>query len=122
MNNNYSQLFTSLTNSIDGFVNEVKNIKSTLMATDEWTVKDELCHIVFWHENYVANYRALSKGETPPLPEGMSTINMAGVLSLRKFTIKELIYRLYEANELLYKYIVKERIPRMTYSKRRSHL
>ncbi len=71
----------------------------------------------FWHENYAVNYEALSIHETPPLPEGMSTINIAGVLSLRKLSIKELIRRLYSANESLYDCIVVKKVPRMTYSK-----
>ena len=111
------ELFTILSGSIDVFVREVENKKATAMATDEWCVKDELCHIVFWHENYAANYEALSKHETPPLPEGMSTINMAGVLSLRKCSTKELIRRLRKANESLYDCIVVKKVPCMTYSK-----
>ncbi len=87
------------------------------MATDEWTVKDELCHIVFWHENYAINYKALAEHKDPLLPEGMSTINMAGVLSLRKYPIKELITRLREANDSLYNSIIVKKVPQMTYSK-----
>ena len=87
------------------------------MATDEWTVKDELCHIVFWHENYAANYKALAEHKDPPLPEGMSTINMRGVASLRRRSIKELIARFYLANLSLRKSIIKNKVPRMTYSK-----
>lgn len=115
--NSTNELFSLFTDSIESFIHEVKRKKSTLMATDEWTVKDELCHIVFWHENYAANYEALAKHKNPPLPEGMSTINMAGVLSLRKFSIKELIKRLLKANKSLYYSIVVKKIPQMTYSK-----
>ena len=87
------------------------------MATDEWTVKDVLCHIVFWHENYAVNYKALANHGEPPLPEGMSTINTAGVLSLRQYSIKDLIKRLQRANDSLYESIVEKKIPRMTYSR-----
>lgn len=114
---NIKELFSLLADSVEAFICEVKNKKSTLQATDEWTVKDELCHIVFWHENYAANYEALAKNEEPSLPEGMSTINMAGVLSLRKYSIKELIRRLLKANKSLYNSIVIKEVPRMTYSK-----
>lgn len=117
MNTSYNELFSSFTDSIEAFIHEVKNKKTTLMATDEWTVKDELCHIVFWHENYAANYEALANHKDPPLPQDMSTINMAGVLSLRKHSIKELISRLYKANKSLYNSIVVKKVPRMTYSK-----
>jgi len=117
MNNNYKVLFKIFSDSVLAFIHEVKSKKSGLMATDKWTVKDELCHITFWHENYAANYKALARIKDPPLPEGMSTINMAGVLSLRKCTIKELTERLLKANKSLYNSIVIKKVPRMTYSK-----
>jgi hypothetical protein len=117
MTKDYKQLFDNLSNNLDIFIEKVKKKKLTLMATDDWTVKDELCHITFWHENYAANYKALAEHIDPPLPEGMSTINMAGVMSLRKFSIKELIKRLRKANKSLYTSIVVSKVPRMTYSK-----
>lgn len=117
MDNSYNKLFSTFSSSIEDFIHEIKNKKSTLKATDEWTVKDELCHIVFWHENYAANYKALAKHEDPPLPQGLSTINMAGVISLRKYSIMELINRLRKANESLYNSIVVMKVPRMTYNK-----
>lgn len=117
MNQNYNGLFTTLSDNIETFIHEVKSKKSDLMGTDEWTVKDELCHIVFWHENYAANYKALADHKDPPLPEGMSTINMAGVMSLRKYSIKKLITRLNSANKSLHKSIVEKKVPQMTYSK-----
>ena len=117
MKNKYTELFVIFTESIENFINEVKNKKSTLMATKEWTVKEELCHIVFWHENYAANYKALAENVEPILPEGMSTINVAGVRSLRGRSIKELISRLRKANDSLFLSIVDKKVPRMTYSK-----
>ena len=117
MSNDYKKLFDEFTDSVEAFIYEVKNKNSRLMATDEWTVKDELCHITFWHENYAANYKALAEHKEPPLPEGMSTINMAGVLSLRKYSIKKLFMKLIEANKSLKKSIVDNKVPRMTYSR-----
>jgi hypothetical protein len=117
MSSGYNELFSAFTDSVEAFIHEVQSKKSTLMATDEWTVKDELCHITFWHENYAANYEALVRHEDPPLPEGMSTINMAGVLSLRQYSIRELIEKLQKANKSLYESIIIKQIPRMTYNK-----
>jgi hypothetical protein len=113
----YKELFTILSVAIEVFIDEVKNKKFSLMATDEWSVKDELRHIVFWHENYAANYKALSEHKNPPLPDGMSTINMAGVLLLKKYSIKTLINKLQIANKSLYNSIVVKEVPQMTYSK-----
>jgi hypothetical protein len=117
MKTRYQELFEVFTANVEAFIAEVKKKKLGLMATSEWTVKDELCHITFWHENYAANYEALAKHKTPPLPESMSTINMAGVLSLKKCSIKELISRLQKANDSLKESILKHKVPEMTYSK-----
>lgn len=117
MDNSYNKLFASLSESIETFIQEVKNKKNTLKATNEWTVKDELCHIVFWHENYAANYKAQVEHKDPPLPEGMSTINMAGVLLLQKYSIDKLIKKLQKANKSLYDSVVIKKVPQMTYSK-----
>ena len=113
----YSQLFLLLTEAVKAFLNETAKHNLRDMATEEWSVKDELCHIVFWHENYAANYKALAEHKDPPLPEGMSTINIAGVMLLRKHPLKKLIKRLYQANKSLHKSIVEKKVPRMTYSK-----
>lgn len=117
MKANYQELFTTLSINIDAFIEEVKGKKLGMMATNEWTVKDELCHIVFWHENYATNFKALARHEDPPLPEGMSTINQRGVVSLRKFSQKELISKLHKANKSLKESIVDKQVPEMTYSK-----
>lgn len=117
MKNKYNELFTQLSLYIDDFIGEVLAKKSGMQTTDEWTVKDQLCHIVFWHENYAANYKALVDHKIPPLPEGMSTINLAGVLSLRKHSTSKLIARLEAANESLHTSIVIKKVPMMTYSK-----
>lgn len=34
------------------------------------TARDVLCHLVFWHREYVAISRALLEGQEPPLKEG----------------------------------------------------
>lgn len=117
MKTKYQELFIYLSKNIEIFIEEVNRKKLSLMATDEWTVKDELCHIVFWHENYAANYQALAEHKNPPLPEGMSTINQRGVSSLRRYSAKELVIRLKKANQSLGKSIIDKQVPEMTYSK-----
>lgn len=117
MDENCEELFSTLTSSIELFIQAVRSKKSTLKATDEWSVKDVLCHIVFWHENYAANYEALANDEIPKLPENMSTINMRGVKPLRKYSMKDLISRLRIAHKSLSVSILEKRVPRMTYSK-----
>lgn len=110
-------MFVELSEKLEILVKEVRRKNSSLMATEEWTVKDELCHVVFWHETYAANYRALAAHQEPVLLEKTSTSNISGVASLRKYSIKELINRLNKAQEVLYTSIVEKEVPRMTYSK-----
>lgn len=121
MNSNdhsYEEAFAKMSDNLDIFVKEVNNKKYDLMATDKWTVKEVLCHIVFWHTNYAANYKALVLNETPPLLEGPGyTLNEEGVKSLRKFSVPNLIEKLYSAQASLYDSIVIHKIPQMTYKK-----
>ncbi len=116
MNNKYDELFAILSNNLATFINTVKRKKSTLMATEQWSVKDELCHIVFWHEMYASNYQAQADNVAPILPDEMSTINDRGVKSLRKYSIKTLLKRLLDADKSLYINIVEKKIPSMKYS------
>jgi len=113
----YSQEFSLFSQSLEHFISEVNNQKLTRMATDEWTVKDVLRHIVFWHENYAANYKAQVEHTEVPLPEQMSTINKRGVALLKRCTKKELLERLDIAHKSLFQSIVEKKIPSMTYSK-----
>lgn len=122
VNKNYTLLFAELSRNIDLFIKEVDRKRSSLMATDEWSVKDVLCHIVFWHENYADNYRALAENENPPLLVGPGyKLNKDGVAGLRKYSRSELVKRLLKANRSLYKSIVMKGVPKMTY-KRDGHI
>ncbi len=116
MSQTYAALFDALTQKLELFLEVVKSKKSTLMATDEWTVKDVLCHIVFWHEQYAANYASLAAHTTPVIPKlSANKLNMPGVRSLRTYSIKQLIERLQTAHASLYSSIVEKKVPRMTY-------
>jgi hypothetical protein len=114
----YSQLFEQLSNNLNIFIQAVYGKKSGLLATDKWTVKDVLCHIVFWHENYAANYHALALNRPPPLLDGPGyKLNPEGVASFRNFSTPELINRLHQAQSSLYQSIVVNKVPQMTYKK-----
>ncbi len=88
------------------------------MATDEWTVKEVLCHIVFWHENYAANYKAMANNQEPLLLDApFYKLNKEGVLQLEKFSIENLIKRLQKAQNTLRIQIIEKKVPQMTYKK-----
>lgn len=118
MSQKYKQLFADLSTTIDSFVEMVRSKKSTLMATDQWSVKDVLCHVVFWHQLYAANYKSLAERRTPVIPEYPAyKLNLPGVKSLRKYSIKNLVSLLDSAHKSLFVSIIKNNVPRMTYNK-----
>lgn len=113
----YSELFNKLSESVDNFVKEVNNHNFSKMATDEWTVKDELCHIAGWHEYYAQNYAAQASGTKPFLfvSRGGLTRNQEMVEKLKNKSKKYLIDLLNKAHASLYHSIVIKKVPRMTY-------
>ena len=113
----YSQLFLLLTEAVKEFLQEVKKHKLQDMATKEWTIKDELCHIVFWHNYYAQNYAAVAAGILPFLfvSKGGSTRNQEGVTALNRKSYRYLLALLNRAQTSLYNSIVVKKVPKMTY-------
>lgn len=120
---NYSELFELLERTLHEFILEVNKQKLHNMATNEWSVKDELCHIVFWHRYYPQNYSALAKGEEPVVftSSGGSTRNQDGVNSLRAKFKDELLTMLLDAQKELYMYIVDKKVAEMNYTNRKRY-
>jgi len=113
----YSQLFSLLAKAVTSFENEVNKHQLGEKATDEWTVKDQLCHIAGWHEYYAQNYAALASGTKPFLfvSKGGSTRNQEGVDKLKNKSKKFLLTILEKAHASLYESIVVKQVPGMTY-------
>lgn len=120
---NYAELFSLLDKTVENFVKEVNNQQLRNKATDVWSVKDELCHIVFWHTYYAQNYSALAKGEKPVVfpSAGGSTRNQEGVNSLKGKSKDELIQLLDNAQKSLYESIVIKKVPAMDYTNRKRY-
>jgi hypothetical protein len=113
----YSQLFLLLTEAIKAFIQELEKHGLRDMATEKWTVKDELCHIAFWHNYYAQNYASLAGGTRPFVfsSKGGSTRNQEGVDKFRRKSRKDLIAIINDAQSSLYKSIVIKKVPKMTY-------
>lgn len=122
-NTDYSELFLNLTYSLEGFLAELNKHALQEMATDKWSVRDLLCHIVFWHRYYAQNYAALALGEKPRVftSKGGSTRNQEGVDSLKNTSKEELIKLLHGAHKSLQHSIVVKKVPAMNYTDRRSY-
>jgi hypothetical protein len=116
MTKDYKELFKALSDSLDLFIREVHMHNLKDMATDEWSVKDELSHISFWHTYYAKNYESSASGTTPFVFKGSSTRNRESVRKLRHYSRKELINKLNRAQISLYESIVIKKVPQMTYT------
>jgi len=68
----------------------------------EWTEKDVLGHIVFWHESFARNVQALTRGHEPNVLKGkLSEVNLRSVESTRPHSIPSLLARLQEAQHVI---------------------
>lgn len=115
---NTVELFEKLSNTLEDFKNELSKHPLNKKVTDNWTVKDILCHVTFWHMNYAQNYSALAKGIEPPLLQGpYYMINEYGVKKLRKNSTQMLLKKLDEAHKSLEDSILKKGVKKMTYKK-----
>lgn len=123
MINDYSKLFLTLTRSIDEFVVEVSKHNLSDIATPEWSVKDVLCHIAYWHRYYAENYASQAAGKDPFVftSKGGSTRNQKGVDEMKLMSKSELISSIKKSHSSLYKSIVIKGVPQMTYIKPRTY-
>ena len=71
-------------------------------VSDEWTVKDVLGHITFWHASFARNVDDLAHGRTPtPLKGKLGDLNQRGVEESRACTLTEIIARFEAAHEVI---------------------
>ncbi len=119
----YVQSFAVLDETIQLFIQAVNSQPLQATATDEWSVKDVLCHVVFWHRYYAQNYAALAKGEHPVVftSKGGSMRNQQGVNSLKDSSKDNLITMLQAAQQTLHECIVVNRVPSMSYTTRKKY-
>ncbi len=119
----YSQQITTLGERLQTFVQEINRQNVLNMATDKWSVKNVLCHIVFWHRYYAQQYAALANGKTPFIfkSSGGSTRNQGGVESMKHSSKSELIKLLFDAQQLLSKSIMEKNVSEMNYTDRKTY-
>lgn len=119
----YRILFSQLSLSLEEFIEEIDKHSLHNIVSGTWSVKDVLCHIVYWHTYYANQYDALAKGQKPFIfsSRGGSTRNQDGVNSLKPKSKKDLIMLLKKSNASLYQSIVIKEIPSMSYTNRRHY-
>lgn len=113
----YPQLFLLLTEAVQGFIYEVDKHDLSDMASREWTVKDQLCHVAGWHDYYAQNYAAMANGTAPFLfaSRGGSTRNQEMVEKLKHKSKSFLVAKFNNAHTSLQESIVMKKVPKMTY-------
>lgn len=73
-----------------------------MVAIGEWTAKDLLGHLVFWHESFARNVCALASGLKPtPLKGRLSDLNEQSVVEMRDCSTASLLLRLESAQQLI---------------------
>jgi len=71
------------------------------------TAREVLCHLVFWHNEYVAISRALLDGQEPPLKEGTyAQLNREATKEFGQQSTAELIHQLSALQESLRKQLL----------------
>ncbi len=82
----------------------------------EWTAKDILGHITFWHESFARNLKDVAEGSKPkPLRGSLTDVNVTSVESTRGVSIKDLCQRLNDAQQIIAKHILDANIEKIPY-------
>ena len=68
-----------------------QDLDFTKMVYTQWSAKDVLGHLTFWHESFARNLKDVSEGSKPnPLRGKLSEVNRLSVDSNRNVSISEL--------------------------------
>lgn len=72
------------------------------LPVDDWSAKDTLGHIAFWHESFARNVKALTEGRAPVVLEGRyPDLNRRSVERARRMGTGQIIGRLRRAHEVI---------------------
>jgi len=88
--------------TVDEFCRFIDSLPEEAMVEQVWGPKEVLAHLVFHHESYVDQVKALWNGKPFEPPRGcFSDLNAQAVADSRGVPVQELIRRFREANETL---------------------
>ena len=77
------------------------------LRVDDWSAKDTLGHIAFWHESFARNVSALVNGRVPDVLRGTyADLNQRGVEASRAMTVGQITARLRRAQATIRRYIL----------------
>ncbi len=108
--------YTLLTDSLTLFISDVRKSNKYRKVYDDWSVKEILCHVTFWHINYAENLIAEEENKERPLLKGKySVINTLAFKTLRRFSTENIIKKLVDANMEIGEVVKRGKVSKMTY-------
>lgn len=73
-----------------------------MVVIGEWTAKDILGHIVFWHESFARNVLDIASNIKPtPLKGRLTDLNQQSVVEMRPYSTETLLLRLESAHQVI---------------------
>ena len=112
-------LFRQLNETISQLFDVYQNmVNPDIYIYEEWTAKDILGHIVFWHESFARNVSDIVNGIEPtPLKGNYRDLNQRCFDEMRTKTIDELAKRLEAAHRVIQENILNPKLVLIPYKK-----
>jgi hypothetical protein len=103
------ELLEQLNDAVQLIIAEIRGIgHPASLRVDDWSAKDTLGHIAFWHESFARNVSALANGRDPEVLEGTyPVLNQRGVEASRAMTVGRIAARIRQAQATIRRSIVK---------------
>jgi len=112
-------LLKQLNQTVSQLFDFYKNMADPEIAVyEEWTAKDILGHIVFWHESFARNvYDIVNDIKPTPLKGKYSDLNQRCFADMRTQTIDEITKRLEVAHRVIQENILNPKLVLIPYKK-----
>jgi hypothetical protein len=109
MEESRGEVLAQLDDAVELIIAAVREIEHPeCLRVDEWSAKDTLGHIAFWHESFARNVSALANGLEPHVLEGAYPIlNQRGVEASRAMSVGRNAGRIRRAQAVIRRSIVK---------------
>ncbi|MCE1252315.1 MAG: hypothetical protein LWX83_02065 [Anaerolineae bacterium] len=101
------QLLTELDEAVNQLVVTAKNSQNPdRLIYEEWTVKDIVAHLTFWHESFARNVYDLACNQPPrPLKGRLRDLNTQGIVDKRDCSLDDVLQQLIKAHTILQKFM-----------------
>ena len=92
--------------------------KPDLIVYEDWTVKDILGHILFWHESFARNVQDINTGIKPaPLKGSYRDLTQQCLQEMRAISLNEISQRLEAAHRIIMENILDPQLVMIPYKK-----